>query len=221
MSFPDEPVQSSHPLSEVPHSKPILLTVMFCVMAGAVVSIVRDIYRAASRETFPIRPTQESIQREIPRTLKKSKSIPVSQQVVHYHRPSPKAITANRATKEITEWKFQGRILDVSSLSPIPHCEITFSDNLTDHRIHSRTDAKGNYRVMLPALKGRQYQVTISKAGYAPTAQASNSQEISRLTSAQRLRIAKDLRTTLSAEMVKIKSGDERVQIIDFFLAPR
>ena len=88
------------------------------------------------------------------------------------------------------EWRLRGVVYDLTTLKPLPGCAMTFTDDVAHSQERHVTDVRGRYRITLPALADRGYQLTVEKPGYA------------------------------KSELGPLQPDDERPLVTDFHLAP-
>ena len=62
-------------------------------------------------------------------------------------------------------WEFDGRVLDLATLSPIPDAALNFAE-LQSGTVVARSDPAGRYKVSLPPLGAGSYQLSATHPGY-------------------------------------------------------
>lgn len=122
--------------------------------------------------------------------------------------------------KAVTEWKMRGTIYDLITLKPVPGVHMIFTDNETNSRAQIKTDEQGRYRVILPALPGRGYLVSLSKTGYLKSYLDPGTEGVSDMTLERRAEIVKEL-SSLIAEPASLQPNSDMPLVTDFHMAPR
>ena len=131
-------------------------------------------------------------------------------------------VVLTRAGKAPTEWKLRGAVYDLATLKPLTGCEILFTDEGENRSIRTRTDSSGRYRALVPpASGGNGYSVSIKKEGYSRHYLDSGTENVREMDDGQRLKMARDLSTTLMAQPAAVQSESEKPLVTDFYLAPR
>ncbi len=142
--------------------------------------------------------------------------------------PVAEPLSAARAIAAETEepeeaaargWHLRGVVYDLLTLKPLPGCAMTFTDPVGHGREHCATDARGRYRIVLPPLSGRGYQVAIGKSGYAINYLNPATEGVAEMAAESRSELAKDLAKT-AAEPASLQPYDKSQFVTDFHLAP-
>lgn len=126
---------------------------------------------------------------------------------------------ASQAARPPREWRFRGKVYDLVTLKPIAGARLTLVDNDTNTRAETQSSSDGRYRTVLPPLPSRGYQVSIKKAGYAPTYAGPESAGVKDLDAGSRKELARQLGRTVEAPTT-LEPGSEAPLVTDFFLAP-
>lgn len=122
--------------------------------------------------------------------------------------------------KVVKEWKMRGVICDLLTLKPVPGVHVIFTDNATNSRAQILTDANGRYRTILPALAGRGYHVTLSKAGYAKTYLDPGTEGVADMPLERRAELVKELSSVI-AEPSSLQPNSDTPLVTDFHMAPK
>lgn len=122
--------------------------------------------------------------------------------------------------KAVLEWKMRGTIYDLMTLKPVPGVHMIFTDNATNSKAQIKTDEEGRYRVLLPALNGRGYLVSLSKAGYEKAYLDPGTEGVSEMSVDRRQEITKEL-SSLIAEPASLTPNGDTPLITDFHMAPK
>ncbi len=120
-----------------------------------------------------------------------------------------------------TEWKLRGHIYDLATLTPLAGVTLELVDEQTNTRRKTRTSADGLYRVIVPALSGGGYTVSVTKNGYSANYLDPATPAVRELSPADRRSLAKNLTATLTATPVTVAAEDSAPLVTDFYLAPR
>ncbi|MCR4295384.1 MAG: hypothetical protein NUW21_07600 [Elusimicrobia bacterium] len=119
----------------------------------------------------------------------------------------------------VFEWKMRGVIYDLVTLKPVPGVHMIFIDNATNFRAQIKTDSRGRYRAILPALAGRGYLVSLSKTGYLKSYLNPGTEGVAEMPLEQRAELAKEL-ASLIAEPASVQPNSNTPLVTDFHLAP-
>ncbi|MDE2141934.1 MAG: carboxypeptidase regulatory-like domain-containing protein [Elusimicrobia bacterium] len=129
--------------------------------------------------------------------------------------PPPKPV------KAVKEWKLRGRVYDLTTLKPLSGCQLTFVDVETNRNIHTRTDAEGRYRALVPSLPDRGYALKAEKSGYSLNYLDPSTEGVRAMGAAARKELAKGLADTLTATPASLQAEGAAPLITDVYLAPR
>jgi hypothetical protein len=129
-------------------------------------------------------------------------------------------LTTIPAAALLTEWKLRGNVRDLTTLKPLPACEILFTDIETNQSVQTRTDSAGRYRSIVPP-SGAGYSVSVKKSGYALNYLESGDEDVRKMDAARRMRMARDMSTTLMTAPSTVQDVTENPRVTDFYLAPR
>lgn len=143
--------------------------------------------------------------------------------ISHDDAPAPRrnARVAGAVEKVVRSWRLRGSVYDLTTLRPLPDCEITLVDEKSNRRIETRTDASGRYRTVVPALADGGYVVGISKEGYSPAYLDSAQDGVPTMSPSQRGALARDLAKSFTSQPASIQTANAAPLITDFYLAPR
>jgi hypothetical protein len=117
------------------------------------------------------------------------------------------------------EWRLRGRVYDLVTLKPIAGAMLVLTDNETNARAETMTNAEGRYRTVLPPLRERGYLVAIKKNGYAQSYAGPESAGVKDLDAGSRKELARQLGRSVEAPTV-LEPGSDAPLVTDFFLAP-
>ncbi len=65
------------------------------------------------------------------------------------------------------EWRISGRTYDLLSLKSVPEAKISFTHARTGETFRAKTDAAGNFEIILPPVSEGGYKVSVSRKGYS------------------------------------------------------
>ncbi len=118
------------------------------------------------------------------------------------------------------EWKLRGTVYDLVSLKPAAGVPMTLKDAETSRVIETITDAKGRYRLTVPALPGRGYSVIFGSPNYASSYLNPGTEGIRDKDEAYRRKLAADLNHALTPPYPLEGYGAAPI-VTDYYLAPR
>lgn len=123
------------------------------------------------------------------------------------------------AARPPREWRLRGRVYDLVTLRPVGGALIVLTDNETNSRAETMTNAEGRYRTVLPPLRERGYLVGIKKNGYAQSYAGPESVGVKDLDAGSRKELARQLSRSVEAPTA-LEPGSDAPLVTDFFLAP-
>lgn len=126
---------------------------------------------------------------------------------------------AGTAARAPREWRLRGAVYDLVTLKPVAGARLVLTDNETNFRAETVTNAKGQYRTILPPLREHGYLVAISKPGYAKSYAGPESAGARDLDAGSRKELARQLGRAVE-EPASLEPGGEEPLVTDFFLAP-
>jgi hypothetical protein len=126
---------------------------------------------------------------------------------------------AGQAARPPREWRLRGRVYDLVTLKPVAGALIILTDNETNARAETMTNAEGRYRTVLPPLRERGYAVGIKKNGYAQSYAGPESAGVKDLDAGSRKELARQLSRSVEAPTA-LEPGSDAPLVTDFFLAP-
>lgn len=121
--------------------------------------------------------------------------------------------------RAVREWRLRGAVYDLLTLKPVVGAKLILTDNETNARAETVTNAKGQYRTVLPPLTGHGYLVAISKPGYAASYAGPESAGVSDLDPGSRKEMARQLSRSVEAP-TSLEPGSDEPLVTNFFLAP-
>ncbi|MBI4061252.1 MAG: hypothetical protein HY403_07460 [Elusimicrobia bacterium] len=129
--------------------------------------------------------------------------------------PAPRA-----RRKPVREWRMRGAVYDLMTLKAVPGVLMVFTDNKTNSRAQTLTDARGRYRVVLPPLAGRGYLVALLKSGYAKSYLDPGTEGVSEMSLERRKELVGEL-SSLVAEPASLQPYSDAPLETDFHMAPK
>lgn len=126
---------------------------------------------------------------------------------------------SGQASSPPREWRLRGRVYDLVTLRPVAGALLVLTDNDTNFRAETMTNAEGRYRTVLPPLRERGYMVGIKKNGYAQSYAGPESAGVKDLDAGSRKELARQLSRSVEAPTA-LEPGSDAPLVTDFFLAP-
>lgn len=127
--------------------------------------------------------------------------------------------TADARTPAVSEWRLRGTVYDLITLKPVAGAKLTLTDNETNARAETTTDAAGRYKTVLPPLHRHGYLVAIAKSGYASSYAGPESAGVADLDAGSRKELARQLARSVEAP-TSLEPGGGAPYVTNFFLAP-
>lgn len=124
-----------------------------------------------------------------------------------------------KAPRVAREWRLRGAVYDLVTLKPVAGAKLVFTDNETNARAETVSNAQGRYRTVLPPLREHGYLVAIAKPGYAASYAGPESAGAADLDLANRKELARQLARSVEAP-TSLEPGSDEPFVTDFFLAP-
>lgn len=129
--------------------------------------------------------------------------------------PAPKPV------KMVKEWKFRGKVYDLTTLKPLAGVQLDFTDPETNKNIRTRSNSTGLYRAIVPSLPDRGYSLTAAKNGYSPNYLDPGTEGVRQMSEAERKELADGLAATLTASPASMQGIGAAPLVTDLYLAPR